>query len=251
VFGFRASYEVASLVPIVRAATTDAAVGLASQVAILGMKLFLFAFLVYAFLLKPHAPGVAIRRLVPPGYHDVVSRYHERIRDTLYAIYVLQAATAFGTFVIGWIVFALLGYDAAFSIAVIAGILQFVPIVGPSLVVSVVAVVEVVGGDVGAAVLVTASASRSSASSPTRSSDRSSLPTPRACRRPSTSSASRVASSRSASSASSSARSWSSSSRKPSSCSPPTTARCTNGGPTRRWLHPRRPAEPSALATSW
>ena len=90
----------------------------------LGLKLFLFALLVYALLLRSTATKTVIYRTVPTGYHDVVHHLHERIRDTLYAIYVLQAATAFGTFLVAWALFAMLGYDGAFALAVAAGILD-------------------------------------------------------------------------------------------------------------------------------
>jgi predicted PurR-regulated permease PerM len=83
-------------------------------------------------------------------YETPVLALHRRVRDTLYALYVLQAATALGTFLIAYVVFTILGYDAAFTLAFLSGLLQFVPVVGPSLL----AVVEAVAGDLAAAVFV-------------------------------------------------------------------------------------------------
>ncbi|MBX0295590.1 AI-2E family transporter [Haloarcula nitratireducens] len=131
------------------------AVGLASAAPILALKVVLFTILVYAMLWQPSAPGRVVYRTVPQPYHDVVTRFHERLRGTLYALYVLQVATAFGTFAMAWVVFALLGYQSAFSLAVVAGILQFVPVVGPSVVVVAIAVADAVMGDFVGAVLVT------------------------------------------------------------------------------------------------
>jgi len=51
-------------------------------------------------------------------------------------------------------VFAALGFRSAFSLAVIAGVLQFLPIIGPSIVVIGLAAVEVSAGDLTGAVSV-------------------------------------------------------------------------------------------------
>jgi len=58
---------------------------------------------------------------------------HDRVAGTLYALYVIQAATAVITFPIALVVFYLLGYPDVFVLAVIAAILQFFPIVGPGM----------------------------------------------------------------------------------------------------------------------
>ncbi|QIO21573.1 AI-2E family transporter [Haloarcula sp. JP-L23] len=131
------------------------AVALASETPIIALKIVLFTILVYAMLWRPSAPGEVLYRTIPRPYHDLVTRFHERLRGTLYAIYVLQAATAFGTFLMAWAVFGMLGYKSAFSLAVVAGILQFVPVVGPSVVVVAIAAADVVTGDVVGALLVT------------------------------------------------------------------------------------------------
>jgi len=68
---------------------------------------------------------------------------------------VLQAATAFGTFLVAWVLFSLLGYQGAFALAVIAGVFQFVPVVGPSIAVLAIAAAEIAAGDVFGAVVVT------------------------------------------------------------------------------------------------
>jgi predicted PurR-regulated permease PerM len=138
-----------------REALTAVAVSLAAQSPVLALKAVLFAILVYAMLWQPQAPKKAVYRTVPATYHDVVDRLHQRLRGTLYAIYVLQAATAFGTFLVAWAVFWLLGYQGAFALAVAAGVLQFVPVVGPSVVVLAIAAAEAINGDITGAVLVT------------------------------------------------------------------------------------------------
>ncbi|MFC6863138.1 AI-2E family transporter [Halomicroarcula sp. GCM10025817] len=145
--------EVEAALGSARGALTDAAVELAAEAPVLALKVVLFTILVYAILWRPTAPREEIFRMVPPAYHDVLHRLHERLRSTLYAIYVLQAATAFGTFMVAWVFFAVLGLPGAFALAVLAGILQFVPIVGPSIVVVAIGVAQAIAGDVIGAVL--------------------------------------------------------------------------------------------------
>jgi predicted PurR-regulated permease PerM len=77
----------------------------------------------------------AIIAVVPREYRDVVRSLNRRTRETLFAIYVLQAATALGTFLIALPVFYVLGYGFPFTLATVAAVLQFIPILGPSLVV--------------------------------------------------------------------------------------------------------------------
>ncbi|WP_254273016.1 AI-2E family transporter [Haloarcula marina] len=150
----RYTVDIQSTLVGARTVLADVAVGLASETPIIALKVVLFTILVYAMLWRPSAPGRVVYRTIPQQYHDVVTRFHERLRGTLYAIYVLQAATAFGTFLVAWAVFAVLGYRGAFALAVVAGILQFIPVVGPSVVVLAIAAAEVVVGDVVGAVLI-------------------------------------------------------------------------------------------------
>jgi len=152
-FGY--TIDIQSLLVWARRAVTDLAVSLAGETPIIALKVVLFTILVYAMLWRPNAPGEAVYEAVPESYHDVVTRFHNRMRGTLYAIYVLQAATAFATFLVAWAVFALLGYNSAFALAVVAGILQFIPVVGPSVVVLAMAAADLVSGDTTGALLVT------------------------------------------------------------------------------------------------
>ncbi|WP_436902927.1 AI-2E family transporter [Halovenus halobia] len=124
--------------PIISGAITtlrDVAVDLAVAVPGLTLQLGLFVLLLYGLLLKPGSIRTAVLSAVPESYHDILFRFHGRTRRTLFSLYVLQVATAFGTFVIALVLFWALGYSAVLSLGVIAGILQFIPILGPSILV--------------------------------------------------------------------------------------------------------------------
>jgi len=133
---------------------TAFAVDLATAAPVIALQAFLFVLLLYGLLVWPDRLRGAVLRPVPRGYHDVVIRYHERTRATLYALYVLQAATALGTFAVAWLLFAALGYPQAFTLAALAGLLQFIPVLGPSVLVVGLAAVEFVADEVTRAVLV-------------------------------------------------------------------------------------------------
>lgn len=145
--GFTYVLELQSAVPAVRTSLSDLAVTATSVAPVLVMKLFLFAFLVYALLYKPGGVRSLVFRAVSEDVQTELLAYHDRIRDTLYGLYFVQAATGVLTFVLALPVFYLLGYDAFFSLSVIAGIFQFVPIIGPSVVVVSLAAVQVALGN--------------------------------------------------------------------------------------------------------
>ncbi|ELY46051.1 AI-2E family transporter [Natronorubrum sulfidifaciens] len=135
-------------------ALSSIAVSFASALPVLAIKFALFVILLFALLLKGDAAGRAAIAPIPHEYRDVVHALAKRARETLYAIYVLQLATSVATLLIGYPLFWLLGYEAAFTLAIVAAILQFVPIIGPSLLILPIAVYHVAVGELAAAVLV-------------------------------------------------------------------------------------------------
>ncbi|WP_394295392.1 AI-2E family transporter [Natronobacterium gregoryi] len=130
------------------------AVAIASSLPVLAIKFALFVILLFAILLRGDAAGRAAIAPVPLEYRDDVYALARRARETLYAIYVLQLATSGATFIIGYPLFWTLGYEMAFTLALFAAILQFVPIIGPSLLIAPIALYHVVAGEMIAAILI-------------------------------------------------------------------------------------------------
>lgn len=126
----------------------------AATAPILVLKTTLFVFLVYSLLFYAEEAQRATLALVPPGYRGVATALNRRTRETLLAIYVLQAATAFGTFLLGVPTFLALGYDNAVTLAVVAALLQFIPIIGPSVLLAGLAAYHVAVGQLLQAALV-------------------------------------------------------------------------------------------------
>ncbi|MFC6719682.1 AI-2E family transporter [Natrialbaceae archaeon GCM10025810] len=132
----------------------DVGLSIAAELPVLAIKFTLFVLLLFAIMYKGDAAGRAAIAPVPIEYRDVVYALARRARETLYAIYVLQLATSVATLAVAYPLFWVLGYDAAFELAMIAGILQFIPILGPSMLIAPIAIYHVAVGDLVAGVLV-------------------------------------------------------------------------------------------------
>lgn len=111
------------------------------------VKFALFGFVVFALLHNERDISTRILGVVPPVHRDVIEALHRRARDTLFAIYVLQGATALATTLLAIPVFLAFGYSSWVALAVFAGILQFVPVIGPSLLILALTVGELLMGD--------------------------------------------------------------------------------------------------------
>jgi len=150
-YGYETTITFEEVRAVARATLEDLAVQAAGALPTLLIKLGLFALVLFALFLAQGRIKRTVLALAPERYHDVVASFVVRGKETLYAIYVLQAITGLGTFLIGIPVFWFLGYDAIFGLALIAGILQFVPIIGPSVLIVALAAFEVTVGNVGGA----------------------------------------------------------------------------------------------------
>ncbi|ELY78978.1 AI-2E family transporter [Natrinema pallidum] len=133
---------------------SDAATSFALALPVLGIKFALFIVLMFGLLLKGDEAGRAAVAPIPYGYRDVVYALTKRARETLYAIYVLQVATSIATLLVAYPLFRLLGYEAALTLSIMAAVLQFVPIIGPSMLIAPITLYHVAVGDLVAATLI-------------------------------------------------------------------------------------------------
>lgn len=132
-FGMTYALTLAEVTTFTVAYLRQLATVVAAATPVLLVKVTLFVFLVYSLLYHGEDAQQAALAVVPSSYQSAARALNSRARDTLFAIYVLQAATAAGTFVLAVPVFFFLGYDAVVTLATVAAVLQFVPIVGPTL----------------------------------------------------------------------------------------------------------------------
>lgn len=153
-YGYTYPVEVGAVTDAVLSYLTGFAVDAAVASPELALKFTLFGMLVFGLLLAHEDAERALLATIPATYHDVAHSLAGRAGETLYAIYVLQAVTALATAVIALPVFLVFGVPYPVTLAALAALLQFVPIVGPSLVVGAVAVYWVSVGDTTGAILV-------------------------------------------------------------------------------------------------
>nr|WP_245333099.1 AI-2E family transporter [Halarchaeum solikamskense] len=146
--------DVSTLTATVEGVLRDITLSVLGSLPVLGIKFTLFGVLVFGLLVAHEDAESAVLAAVPLRYHDVVAALSDRARETLYAIYVLQAATAAVTAAIAVPVFWLLGFTYPVTLALVCGVLQFLPVVGPSLVVLGLALYRLSVGDVTGAIAV-------------------------------------------------------------------------------------------------
>lgn len=146
--------DVEMLIEATEAFLSSTAVSIASALPELGLKSTLFAFVVFGLLMSHEAMEDALLAVVPPDQRDIAQSLAGRIRQTLYAIYFLQAATGAATFAIAVVVFWVLGYDIPVTLAFLSGLFQFLPIVGPSILIAGLAAYHLVVGETMAALAV-------------------------------------------------------------------------------------------------
>lgn len=154
VAGFTYELVVSDVLTLISRELTTLASAIASALPVLLIKLTLFVLLVFSLLHNQNDIRAATLTVVPPNYRDIAEALHTRARETLFALYVLQAATALGTFLLALPVFVLFGYNSPIILATVAGILQFIPIAGPSLLIIVLVAGHLIAGDLGSALLV-------------------------------------------------------------------------------------------------
>ncbi|ATW88808.1 putative PurR-regulated permease PerM [Halohasta litchfieldiae] len=145
--GFTYELVVADAISLVTRELTAFARAVAAALPVLLVKLTLFVLLVFSLVHNQSDIRTATIAVVPPNYRDIVEALHTRAHKTLFALYVLQVTTALGTFLIALPVFVLFGYEEPIILATTAGVLQFIPIAGPSLLIAVLAGGHLLAGD--------------------------------------------------------------------------------------------------------
>lgn len=153
-FGFRYTVQAGEVWSYAAVQLQQIGIAIANAAPRLLLELVLFVVVVFGVLLGWTRTATAVRAVVPLSYHDVLEALNRRVGDTLRAIYLVQLATAAVTFAVSLVVFWLLGYQFWVTLAVLAAVLQFMPVVGPSVVVVGLALLHLAAGDVGAALQV-------------------------------------------------------------------------------------------------
>lgn len=109
---------------------------------------FLFFASVFLFLLKGPAVAREIHESLPGRLNASIEKISGLTVNTLYAIYIVTVEIALLTFLLALPVFYLLGYPGYLQLAIVAGISQFIPIIGPFIVIAFIVLFELASGDI-------------------------------------------------------------------------------------------------------
>ncbi|WP_265581838.1 AI-2E family transporter [Methanofollis aquaemaris] len=135
------------------ASFADAAAGIATQVPNLFLDFIVFFLGLYMFVFRGAAVAAELTAALPSRLRVAVERMTTASIDTLYAIYVVHVATSVITFILAIPFFWILGYDHVIFFAVMAGIFQLIPIIGPSVIMLIVGAFALSQGDLRGAAL--------------------------------------------------------------------------------------------------
>ncbi|MBP2145721.1 putative PurR-regulated permease PerM [Methanofollis sp. W23] len=135
------------------ASLTDAATTFAAQVPTLVLDFIVFFLALYMFIYRGAAVAAELTAALPSRLRAAVERMTRASVDTLYAIYIVHVATSVITFFLAIPFFWVLGYDHVIFFAVMAGIFQLIPIIGPSVIMLIVGAFALSQGDLRGAAL--------------------------------------------------------------------------------------------------
>jgi len=117
------------------------------------VKFVIFLLSLYFFL--RHGPGLveSIRRSFSLEHRGILDRFTKTSYSVLYAIYVVHVATAIVTFVLAVPFFWLIGFSNVFFWSLLCGVVQLIPLLGPSLIMFAIAIYAFATGNTTAGVL--------------------------------------------------------------------------------------------------
>ncbi|NJO05080.1 MAG: AI-2E family transporter [Chloroflexaceae bacterium] len=103
---------------------------LIGQVGVIFFALFVSVVLVYTLVSKPQVNRVLLHLLIPERYHQRVTELTIRVSDGLARWFIAQLSISLYYIIAYTIVNTTLGVPYGFSIAIIAGLLEFIPYLG-------------------------------------------------------------------------------------------------------------------------
>jgi len=119
-----------------------------------GFKIILFSALLYLFLKNGKTVWKRLKGIIPGQSLEIINIIEEKGKETLYAVYIVQFVTSAVTFALALPFFYLTGLENPIELSVIAAIFQLIPVIGPSLLMAVLAIYSISAGDYIGAVLI-------------------------------------------------------------------------------------------------
>jgi predicted PurR-regulated permease PerM len=114
---------------------------------------FIFFLSVYLFLLEGPTVSREIQESLPGRLNASIKKISGLTVNTLYAIYIVTVEVAILTFLIALPVFYMAGYRGYLQLSILAGLSQFIPIIGPFIVTAFIVCFEIASGDINGALI--------------------------------------------------------------------------------------------------
>ncbi len=127
--------------------------GIAMSLPMILLKAFIFFLALYLFVLSGDHVAKELRSVLPERLTASLNSLSGKTVDTLYAVYVVNAQVALITFLISVPFFIFWGYGHVLTLAVLMGIFQLVPFLGPQLLIVFLALYAFAQGDTTGAVV--------------------------------------------------------------------------------------------------
>jgi predicted PurR-regulated permease PerM len=118
-----------------------------------GFRFIIFFVLLYLFLKDGERILERLKGILPQRSLEILSVLEIKGKDTLYAVYIVQFVTSAVTFFLALPFFYLLGFENVIELSVIAAIFQLIPVIGPSIMMVILAFYSVSVGDYTGALL--------------------------------------------------------------------------------------------------
>lgn len=144
IIGYDLTIPTNFVIEATRDTVTETAITLAQQTPGLLFKLILAVAVLYTLLKKPKTIEQMMLEILPDSAEQSIYNYNQKIKETLMGLYVVQLSTAILTFLIGMPVFYILGYEPFVSLALLAAILQLIPVLGPTILITSLAAFETI-----------------------------------------------------------------------------------------------------------
>lgn len=144
--GFTYRIDASEVISLVLAYFSRIAIELVRSSPVLLTNVVVFVFVVFGILLRRDELQRALIAPIAAEYHDIVFAINDRVRSTLYTLYIVQVVTSTVTFAVAIPIFWLLGYEFPITLAVIAGVLQFLPVIGPGVLIGGLTLYELING---------------------------------------------------------------------------------------------------------
>ncbi len=130
--------------------------GIAMSLPMILLKAFIFFLALYLFVLSGDHVARELRSVLPERLTASVNSLSGKTVDTLYAVYIVNAQVALLTFLLAIPFFIFWSYDHVLVLAILMGIFQLIPFLGPQVLIVFLALYAFAQGDTTGAVVMLA-----------------------------------------------------------------------------------------------